>query len=779
MAFATHIGGPIGVAAARLRPRAGLVFLAAMLFALSGWVLSDKRLGLALFAVALILAVAAAWIVVLDWLAGLWRRRRAGAIAALVAGDAVPSLLTDAQGRITYANAAVARDLGDPGGDRTLAALLESWTARPGALLYRLENRARATGGDDADCAHEDVVTRGGTFRIGLRMLDPDRLLWRIERTVLPEPRNGDAVPLPMLTLGRNDAILFMNAAARDLVGERVRNLDRLCADLPIRSGMRADISTACGPVRCLVLELEASAGRRELFLLPDEAAAERAPNGWAFFDELPVPLLKLDVSGQLQLSNRPARDLLGIDIERHTSLQDLLEGLGRPIADWLAEAAAGRGGRRSEFLRVRPAEREVFVQVTLNRAMEDGKSVLIAVLNDATELKSLEQQFTQSQKMEAIGQLAGGVAHDFNNLLTAISGHCDLLLLRHDRGDADYADLVQIARNSNRAAALVGQLLAYSRKQTLRPVVMDLRDSVSDMMHLLNRLIGEKVTLTLRHDPELAPVRADKQQLEQVLMNLVVNARDAMPQGGDIVIETENMCLDRPLRRDRAEVPAGRYVAVRVIDHGTGIPPDRLDKVFEPFFTTKKVGEGTGLGLSTAYGIIKQTGGFIFADSPPGAGTLFTIMLPVHETRSDTPEPVGKGPSRLPVEGDAVVLLVEDEAPVRAFAARALQLRGFTVLEAGSAEDALSQLEDPDVHVDVFVTDVVMPGMDGPGWVKTALETRPDVRVVFMSGYAQESFEDLQRRVPASAFLSKPFSLNDLTQTVQRLVASGAGSGR
>jgi two-component system cell cycle sensor histidine kinase/response regulator CckA len=412
--------------------------------------------------------------------------------------------------------------------------------------------------------------------------------------------------------------------------------------------------------------------------------------------------------------------------------------------------------------------DKEVFVQVTLNRITEGGEPALIAVLNDATELKSLEAQFVQSQKMQAIGQLAGGVAHDFNNLLTAISGHCDLLLLRHDQGDPDFSDLVQINQNANRAAALVGQLLAFSRKQTLRPETLDMRDTLADLTHLLNRLVGEKVTLTLTHDPVLAPIRADKRQLEQVLMNLVVNARDAMPNGGEIRIDTQGTHLNKPLQRDRVTVPVGEYVTVRVSDDGIGIPSDKLQKVFEPFYTTKRTGEGTGLGLSTAYGIVKQTGGYIFVDSTVGAGTCFTLYFPVLERHDDAP-PVVREEAAKPTgkHGDGVILLVEDEAPVRAFASRALRLRGYTVLEADSAESALKTLEDPSLSIDVFVTDVVMPGMDGPTWVREALKTRPEVRVVFVSGYAEDSFGETQMKIPNSVFLPKPFSLNDLTDTV------------
>jgi two-component system cell cycle sensor histidine kinase/response regulator CckA len=273
-----------------------------------------------------------------------------------------------------------------------------------------------------------------------------------------------------------------------------------------------------------------------------------------------------------------------------------------------------------------------VFVPVSLNKIENDPEASLIAILSDATELKTLEAQFVQSQKMQAIGQLAGGVAHDLNNLLTAISGHCDLLLLRHDTASQDYADLVQINQNANRAAALVSQLLAFSRKQTLRPEPIDMRNTLADLMHLLNRLVGEKVELVLEHDTDLKPVRADKRQLEQVFMNLVVNARDAMPEGGRIHIKTEGYSLEQALDRDRATIPAGDYISVTVTDEGCGIATDKLTKIIEPFYSTKRTGEGTGLGLSTVYGIVKQTGGYIFVQSDEGQGTEFNLILPIFD---------------------------------------------------------------------------------------------------------------------------------------------------
>lgn len=480
--------------------------------------------------------------------------------------------------------------------------------------------------------------------------------------------------------------------------------------------------------------------------------------------------MIKLNQRGVIVQANEYACDLLNITDKDRPALQDIMEGLGRSITDWIEDALQGRALKHPEFLRLHRRDKEVFVQVSLNKIENDPEASLIAILSDATELKTLEAQFVQSQKMQAIGQLAGGVAHDFNNLLTAISGHCDLLLLRHDTASQDYADLVQINQNANRAAALVSQLLAFSRKQTLRPEPIDMRNTLADLMHLLNRLVGEKVELVLEHDTDLKPVRADKRQLEQVFINLVVNARDAMSEGGRIHIKTEGYSLEQALDRDRATIPAGDYISVTVTDEGCGIATDKLTKIFEPFYSTKRTGEGTGLGLSTVYGIVKQTGGYIFVQSAEGQGTEFNLILPIFDGHRTEIAPVIEEPKIQPrTYGDGVILLVEDEAPVRTFASRALQLRGYKVIEAASAEEALDQLSDPNLQIDVFVTDIVMPGRDGPSWVKEALEQRPNTRVVFVSGYAEDVLETQQAAIPNSVFLPKPFSLDDLTETVQQ----------
>lgn len=504
-----------------------------------------------------------------------------------------------------------------------------------------------------------------------------------------------------------------------------------------------------------------------------DPAPGPSDPAVASDLEDVPVALMVFGPDGVLRVANRAARALMWQGELRAAMFHDIFEGLGRPVSDWLADVVAGRHPGGSEVLRARRSGAECYLEVTLRRFVDGGKVGALAVLNDATRLKTLEAQFVQSQKMQAIGQLAGGIAHDFNNLLTAIAGHCDLLLLRHGTEDPEFADLEQIRQNANRAAALVSQLLAFSRKQTLKPEQLDLEEVLADLTHLLNRLVVERVGLTLAHrgqevEKALGAIRADKRQLEQVLINLVVNARDAMPNGGSIRIETEPVTLAEPLRRDRAVVPAGDYSVIRVSDTGVGIPAEQLQQIFEPFFTTKRVGEGTGLGLSTAYGIVKQSGGYIFVDSVLSEGATFTLYFPVSEAMEPEllPEPEVRRP--LARHGEGVILLVEDEAPVRAFASRALRLRGYTVLEAACAEEALRTLEDPGLEVDVFVTDVVMPGMDGPSWVKQALETRPNVRVIFVSGYAEDCLSEDQSRVPNSIFLPKPFSLNELTTVVQ-----------
>ncbi len=673
--------------------------------------------------------------------------------------DSAPAILCSAEGQVIWMNAAADR-IAEPRGDlASLPDILRDHIASPQVVLRRLQTAAHQTG-----VAGETVVGLDASVRLQVQKVG-SHAFWRVD--LRKSQKEDSDTGTPALLLGRNGVILSMNQSARDLIGTRAKSAQDLFRDPDISDGQTVALMTTQGERQVHVSLRPTDAGRTRVFMVPT-ATSNIALLGTRLAD-LPLPAMCISAEGRILEANALVSQLLqNAPCEGHM-LDDILEGLSGSVAEVVKQIVLGSQIAGPEIYRLKGEGSEAFVQMTLKRIVRDETVILIAILNDATELKTLEAQFVQGQKMQAIGQLAGGVAHDFNNLLTAISGHCDLMLLRHDQGDQDYADLIQIHQNANRAAALVSQLLAFSRKQTLQPEYLDLRDTLSDLAHLLNRLVGERVSLMLSHDPVLQPIRADKRQLEQVIMNLVVNARDAMPDGGKITIETESLTLTQALKRDRATVSPGEYVVVRVQDDGVGIPSDVLGKIFEPFVTTKRAGEGTGLGLSTAYGIVKQTGGYIFVDSQLGKGTCFSLMFAAHPPLKHEVKTLPSRKEALTAEPcEGVVLLVEDEAPVRAFASRALSLRGFDVLEAACAEDALDMLSDPTLNVDVFVTDVVMPGMDGPTWVRKALVDRPDVRVVFVSGYAEGAFEGDDPGVPGAIFLPKPFSLGDLTATVQ-----------
>ncbi|MCP8892863.1 hybrid sensor histidine kinase/response regulator [Sphingomonas faeni] len=416
-------------------------------------------------------------------------------------------------------------------------------------------------------------------------------------------------------------------------------------------------------------------------------------------------------------------------------------------------------------------------VALTIAGARGLGDAAVLLSLKDNSEESRLKREVAQATKMQAVGQLAGGVAHDFNNILTAIIGHCDLMLMRHSPGDSDYDDIQQVRTNSNRAASLTRQLLAFSRQQTLRPQILQLPDVVSEVSNLLKRLMGENVRLDMTHGRNLGPVRADPGQLEQVVVNLAVNARDAIvsanARGGGVLTITTRAVPASEVREMASDIlPVADYTALIVQDTGTGIPPDVLPKIFEPFFTTKEFGKGTGLGLSTVYGIVKQSGGYIFADSKPGQGATFSMYLPVHTAPAST-RPVIAKPTPKPVDlwGTGTILLVEDEDMVRAVAERALSRQGYTVLTAENGEVALEVLAKHG-RPDLLISDVVMPQMDGPTMVRHVREQYPDLPILFMSGYAEEQ---LRKSIDLDnvSFLPKPFSVQELAEAARDVLAT------
>jgi two-component system cell cycle sensor histidine kinase/response regulator CckA len=416
------------------------------------------------------------------------------------------------------------------------------------------------------------------------------------------------------------------------------------------------------------------------------------------------------------------------------------------------------------------------------------GEAAVLLSLADTTEETRLKKQVAQATKMQAVGQLAGGVAHDFNNVLTAIIGYCDLMLMRHIPGDSDYDDIQQIKANSNRAASLTRQLLAFSRQQTLQPEVIQLPDVISEVNQLLKRLLGARITLRTHHDRELGPVRADPRQLEQVIVNLAVNARDAIQtRGGEnasgtLTFSTRRVTANDVRRlRDNEIIPAGHYTALIAEDTGGGIPAENLTKIFEPFFTTKELGKGTGLGLSTVYGIVKQSGGFIFADNvqtPEGKvkGARFTIYLPVHQITPDELAREKAIEKAAEWSGGGRVLLVEDEDMVRAVAERALTRQGYTVTAAADGDEGLEAVR-AGGEFDLVVSDVVMPSMDGPAMAREIRKLAPGLPVLFMSGYAEEQLRN-EIDFDEMHFIPKPFSVQQIAAKVGQVLSAKRGGG-
>jgi two-component system cell cycle sensor histidine kinase/response regulator CckA len=450
---------------------------------------------------------------------------------------------------------------------------------------------------------------------------------------------------------------------------------------------------------------------------------------------------------------------------EDKTALSDVVRRYGQ------GPAAAGDMAVR---LKTQPEDP---VSLSLAAVRGLGEAAVLLGLTDTTEETRLKRQVAQATKMQAVGQLAGGVAHDFNNVLTAILGTCDLMLLRHTPGDSDYDDIQQIRANSNRAASLTRQLLAFSRQQTLRPEVLQLPDVVADITQMLKRLVGEKIQFVVTHDRDLGAVRADPTQLEQVIVNLVVNARDALAGKADgsarLTIATRRITA-ADVRAMRSEVlPQGDYTALIVEDTGSGIAPEYLGKIFEPFFTTKEQGRGTGLGLSTVYGIVKQSGGFIFADSEVGKGTRFSVYFPVHHGETKSAAPVKTEEPRK-WAGGGKILLVEDEDSVRAVAERALTRQGYEVTSAADGEEGLEYVR-LGRRYDLVVSDVVMPVMDGPAMAKQIRALVPDLPVLFMSGYAEEQLRN-EIDLENMHFIPKPFSVQQITDKVAYVLGAAKG---
>ncbi len=493
-------------------------------------------------------------------------------------------------------------------------------------------------------------------------------------------------------------------------------------------------------------------------------------------FHAAPFAIATVDAEGVVLANNAAFLRMFGADTESgDANLERLIDPEGHQDLRKALDAAFASQGliEPVDVMFSGSGERSGRLYLSAIEHPEGENEAAIAYAIDTTEQRELEVQIAQSQKMQAVGQLAGGIAHDFNNMLTAIIGFSDFLLLNHRPTDPAFQDIMNIKQNANRAAGLVRQLLAFSRQQTLRPQVLQLGDVLSELSILLGRLIGENVELSLDQAGDLWPVKVDLHQFEQVVINLAVNARDAMQDGGKLSIRTANVGEDESRVLGVSYVPPGEYVMIEVQDTGTGMSEEIRQKIFEPFFSTKETGRGTGLGLSTVYGIIKQTGGYIFAESEEDEGTTMRVYLPRYvgdaaETELDTVKPERKPEKPKDLTGRGTVLLVEDEDAVRSFAARALGQRGYQVLEASTGAEALEVFEEHRSDVDLVVSDVVMPEMDGPTLLKRLRENNPDIKIIFISGYAEDAFRRNLSENDSFMFLQKPFDLKALAAAVK-----------
>lgn len=610
-----------------------------------------------------------------------------------------------------------------------------------------------------------------------------------------------DNAPVGFFSVDENGKFVFVNATLARWLGEDIQNLLtnghlHTYFDAPPSDAHPYDLVSGGGAKQMVEMTMKGPGGRTFMASISQavvneadgavrtrgvvhDLTAERAMRQalkasedrfQRFFEEAPLGVAMLNSEGVLADVNLALATVLGTSVEalegRH--FEAVIEEADRQaVLSALEQIQKGQQAAAPMEVTLIGQDRNL---VTLMFARKfKGNDGIVLHFIDLTQQKALEEQFVQSQKMQAIGQLAGGVAHDFNNLLTAMIGFCDLLLLRHKAGDSSFSDIMQIKQNANRAANLVRQLLAFSRQQTLRPRVQDITDILTEISHLLRRLIGANIELQVLHGSDLGLVKVDVGQMEQVLINLAVNARDAMEGGGSVTIHTSAFHNTTPMKCAGDVMPPGHWVRLDVTDTGHGIPQDIMDRIFEPFFTTKDVGQGTGLGLATVYGIVRQTDGYLLVESTVGEGTTFSIFLPKAvetEIEQDTAIAVEEDTTR-DLTGTARILLVEDEDAVRTFSSRALGNKGYEVLDAESGEAALAVMDkQTNKHIDLMITDVIMPNMDGPTLAQRMRQITPTLKIIFISGYTEEKLKDHMGE--NIWFLPKPFTLKQLAAKVK-----------
>ena len=746
------------------------------------------------------------------------------------------ALIADQSGRVLYANEAYRNLLGlEPGmvmqpPDRAFAG--SAYLAEQIFRLSRAAQQGRALREEfrlpPLGEADEDPSVRPRWFRISVQPMPAGPgagrkgglVVWQVDEVTSDRERQEagfekvqqaiaylDNAPAGFFTADGEGTIDYLNATLAQWLGLDLADvargrlkLEKIMSDDGAALIARAGRGATQGETRRFDIDLVKADGTtlpvRILHCLPRHGALahalvlNRAPGSAEeaaaaelrfarLFNSAPIAIATVDREGAISTTNAAFVRLFGRAVDgvpaRKVTLASLAQADGaESLRKALDAAIAGQGMIEPVDIAFEDdKERSGRVYLSPVERAEGESEAAIAYAIDTTEQRALEMQIAQSQKMQAIGQLAGGIAHDFNNMLTAIIGFSDFLLMNHRPTDPAFQDIMNIKQNANRAAGLVRQLLAFSRQQTLRPERMQLGDVLSELSILLGRLLGENIELKLDSGTDIWPVKADLHQFEQVIINLAVNARDAMPNGGKLSIRTANVTERDSLALAQYRVQPGEYVLIEVSDTGTGMAPEVMQKIFEPFFSTKEVGRGTGLGLSTVYGIVKQTGGHIIPESELGKGTVMRVYLPRYvEVAGDTEPAWVSAPPRSEqpkdLTGRGTVLLVEDEDAVRSFAARALGQRGYRVLEATTGTEALEVFMSHNGNVDLVVSDVVMPEMDGPTLMKHLRSERPDVKIIFISGYAEDAFRRNLSDKEDFMFLQKPFDLKELAAAVK-----------
>jgi two-component system, cell cycle sensor histidine kinase and response regulator CckA len=724
--------------------------------------------------------------------------------------DALPGAIavTDRKGCIVFRTPGFAEAAG-MGHDHDLSRLGER---HPGsaAVLFRLFAAAR--GGK----SHEEPITLPvrntlKTFLLRASSISevraPRFIVWQISQakdsseTDAARQDQLESLPLPAMFVSKNLTVESANRNLETLTGCSAKGMEAWTlfrtrrGKPPARAWLREILARPSEPAQVQLsngdgfqpvslLSSTDSRGNTLCVLIPGGVLANPEASFEFLHSRSPLPMALIDTKGVVEAANERFKELFLPEASTQSPRPPLI---GKSLA--LLVAAASAQNLRERLTNLAGAGQPNSIEVHADLKELAGRRVRLTIfpaalqgycLVQATGMETAalpEEEAAQSQKLQAVGELAGGIAHDFNNLLTAIIGYSDLLMRRFRASDPAFKDVMNIKNSAARAAELVAQILAYSRRQTLRPALIQITDAVEQFRATMGRTLGEKIKIRVDHGRDLWLLKADESQLWQVIMNLAVNARDAMPGGGEIRIRTANVSERESLALSDRGLERGEYVLCEVSDAGTGIRPEHLQKIFDPFFSTKEVGKGTGLGLSTVYGIVKQTGGTILVDSEIGKGTTFRIYLPRYAGTDDDLKALEIKPATLPANGadltgSGTVLLVEDEETVRSFASRALSTRGYKVIEAASGVEALEIMDREKGEIDLVLSDVVMPEMDGPTLMRHLRQRKPGIRIVFMSGYAEEAFRKNLAEDEEFTFLPKPFTLKKLAETVKAAAA-------